>query len=236
MKLLHALLALLALATVLSSARSEAGLVVAIDDPSTEGFDVEIEDGGAGDDIELPGIVGFDETVGGLRLVGSGQSKPAQGSASEPQLLISIPTIQANQGLASVIVTDTDFDASGQSTVTYTGGTTSGATIQVEAFGDAGNEEFGESFSIGMSPILSGQFDASFQGGPGRVGSLTLAADLSFTQAIQTGGLQARLIQEAPEPGSQPLALAALLVLGGLRALAGRRRDRTDDRADQSAR
>ena len=65
----------------------------------------------------------------------------------------------------------------------------------LEFFGDSNNKEFGESFEIGTSGILTGNSfpPQVFESTANPVGSLTISAEIGYTGRFQTGGFSAKI-------------------------------------------
>jgi hypothetical protein len=204
-------------AVFLVSGTANAALVLTLNDPSTSEIDLRIVDQDSNDTIRLPGIVGVrDTTIGGVPVSGTGSSKPGNGSVTSPVLTLSFQSRPAAGGARVILsVTDTDFNANFPYNASVIGGTL--GNFQFDFFGDSNNQEFGKSFDIGSTGLLTGSFDPqSFRSDANPVGSLTIAADIGFTGASQTGGFQAK-IEAVPLPAALPLFASGLAGLGILR-------------------
>ncbi len=210
-----------AFAIVLAGAHANAALVLRITDGTTT---IEIADGSANDTSPLTGAVGYSSSVSGtvggfLSLAALGQSKPAMGSASSPDLFLNISNAATiSTAGASILLTDTDFDSDLPSAMlSVTGGT--GGRLNARYFGDSENNAFGKEFEIGEFLNLTGDFDETkMESMDDSVGSLTIQWDIAIGVG-QSAGATAKL-QLLPEP-STTLFLAA--GLAGI-AYRGRRR------------
>ena len=179
----------------LVSGIANAALVLIVDDPSTSEVELRIVDQDSNDASNIAGIVGVGSTtIGGVTVSSAtGQSKPADGSVTSPVLILSFQGRVLTQGGRVILsVTDTDFNANLPYNATVTGGT--GGNFQFDFFGDSNNKEFGKSFDIGSTGLLTGTFaPQSFTSDANQVGSLTIEADIGFTGSFQTGGFVSKI-------------------------------------------
>ena len=173
-----------------------------VDDPSTPVVDLWIEDEGPNDDLSnVPGMIGFDGEIAGVRINVTGQTKDVVGSASAPQLNLDYVGGLAPgspQGRVDVVLTDTDFQAGRPGGSVSYDGSTSG-TLQLGFFGNSSNEEFVPEFIIATTAgAVTGQFDQSLDVITETVGSLTIRARIDFDGAAQTGlfGAEVTLVAE----------------------------------------
>lgn len=208
-----------ALALVFGAGAANAALMLRITDGSTT---IDIVDGGTGDTSPLEGLVGYNSSVSGnvggfTNLSAVGISKPAEGSASSPELSLNISgAMTSSTAGASVLVTDTDFMADlPTANLSVLGGT--GGNLNARYFGDSGNDAFGMDTDIGSFLNLSGNFDETKQESiSDEFGSLTIQWDIGISVGESAGGTASLAL--VPEPTT------ALLLAFGLTGLAVRGR------------
>ncbi len=194
----------------LVSGTANAALVLTLDDPSTLEIDLRIVDQDSNDTSPFPGIIGLSlTTIGGVPVSGTAISKPPKGSITSPILSLTFQSTAAVGGRVTLSVTDTDFNANLPYKAGFKGGT--GGTLQFDFFGDSNNREFGRSFDIGSTGILTGNIDQSFTSGRNPVGSLTISIDIGFTGIGQTAGGEST-IEAVPLSSSGMPGLPLLLL------------------------
>ena len=116
-------------------------------------------------------------------------------------------------------MTDTDYNANLPYHALLRGRT--GGTLQLDFFSDSDNREYGRSFDIGSTDVLTGTFDPHdpqfhSQSSANPVGSLTMEADLKFTGISQTTNFQSN-ISAVPLPPALALLATALAGPGVIR-------------------
>lgn len=174
-------------AVFLFSGTANATFILTLDDPSTSEIDLRIVDQDSNDTSPAPGTIGLSlTTIGGVPVSGTAISKPLEGSITSPNLALNFQSTSAGGGRVIISVTDTDFNANLPYKAGFNGGT--GGTLRFDFFGDSNNREFGRSFDIASTGILTGNIDQSFTSGVNPVGSLTISIDIGFTGIGQTAG------------------------------------------------
>ena len=165
----------------IGASESHAGLGLRIDF-GLDGFDITIQDGGAGD---LSGALGKilqdfcnPADCTGTSLSNTGISKPISGSLSEP--ILDLSTLLQTSGATSIRIqlSDTDFDGAlfGFGQLVSIGGTITGAngSVETKIYRDLNNAQFGTgagTLICTTGPQAADAFD-SFIGGCGALVSL----------------------------------------------------------------
>ena len=166
---------------------ANAAFVVEIDDPDTQAVEFRCEDGQqcdlAGGDA---GVIQFVFDDGTTTVTGNASSKPTDGSAKQPILILDIEGVETTEDSIDIRVTDTDFTVDSQigtataSNVTFA----TDGSLEIACFADTNNMEFGTSGGqICVIPILLPQVDGggTTQAVFPEVGSLTLVASITDT-------------------------------------------------------
>jgi len=173
---------LTALAVVLTlcwgSAHAE--FAIAIDDPTTQGVDIVVEDNGPGDINPLMSIVQYCPLLSDLETCVTGYSKDRRGTAEMPKLSLAVAYIKNWPKSIRVALTDTGFNI-GPSTATavVSGLINSGDSVVVDFYGDTDNRAFEAGFPITtMGPYDStdGELEEIKDAASDSVGSLTISA------------------------------------------------------------
>ena len=188
---------------------------------TSDGGNVTVADGGAGDLSGAgDGVVIFSGALGSwVWNIASGFSKPALGSALNPELdLNSVNLSSAGAGgTVNIWLTDTDFSprASLTSLMASIGGTTSGE-VTYRTFMDAGNAAFGTTTELTSMNSLGGAFSSTASGLLSSAGPYSLTMLVSITHAAsglpQISSFDAAV--KVPEPGSLVLLGTGLLLAG----------------------
>lgn len=163
------------------------------------------------------GIVSWNGTIGTWTVFATvGVTKPAIGSALDPQMDLFNAEVSGGAGTLTVAVTDTGFLSVGTLNFnTEIGGTTDG-TLSFSLFADTGNAEFGSAPADLVTSLgpFAGAFSASQndQATMTAPWSMTAAATITHTAAGQVTSFDARI--KVPEPRTLALFGIGLLALG----------------------
>jgi hypothetical protein len=163
----------LAFAAVPQSAFAD--FVVEIDRPGG-GVDYRIEDNGPLDVNSANGIIGVAIDENSEEFVMTATSKPNTGLDTAPYITLNV-NLAAFSGQWNIRVTDTGFDVgASQGHGVLRGGVVGSGGIEFTCKGDQGNDEFGESFSIGTGTMPAGSISELIElnGSTDAVGSATL--------------------------------------------------------------
>lgn len=177
-----------------------------------------ITDGSGSDANGASGVVGFNGTIGSWSLVvTTGQTKPALGSASSPQMDLNYVVTSTGAGSLTILWSDTDFTSAG-GFFAEIGGTTSG-TIAFDTYADTGNTIFGmsthlTSLSFSTSPFSGTQSAAAVNGTPF---SLTERIVINHGSGTRSESGNANLTS-VPDGTSTVVLLGTSLVCLGLMA------------------
>jgi hypothetical protein len=208
------------------STPADASMIAAIcnDLACSGGDDFLVTDNGAGDTLFVNGAINFSTSAFGYTLlVNTSQSKPMLGSATAPQLDLSLTatTGSAAGGNVFLYMTDTDFLAA-QGFLLSLGGTNSGGsgTITGRAWGGTSNTalQFSGANLLGAvgalsGPTFSGSVAGSFTPAVNPY-SLTIGVAINRTTAGTTTGDLNFAAAAVPEPGSVTLFSLGLIGLG----------------------
>ena len=186
---------------LLFCASAQANLVLKIDDPTTDRTEVEVEDEGALDLADgVIGVVEYCTESGAFNATCiMAISKPAEGTASLPQLLLNIDFLSWT-GKLNISATDTDFNIGPTTGIAKIIGTALGVQgVTVEMWSDSSNQEFGEGDLIYRYTDSGGNMirEEAVESGP--AGSLTLEAKLESKGAEMNVGFQTFLTLQASE-------------------------------------
>lgn len=185
---MRSLMAGLALMLTVSWQSAHAQFALGFDDPNTQGVDLTIEDNGPYDLNEILGVIEFCAENGPLLTCTRGASKPAEGSATLPVLILKINFLRYTAGPLNIMLTDTDFIIGASTAVTeIKGGIEGGDSVSYKIFADSGNRPFHRgteinSFGPFISPdsAIDGEADSPAPG----VGSLTLSIEYGGSEGI----------------------------------------------------
>ena len=164
---------------------------------ASDGSTVTVMDNGAGDSNAATGAITYNGAVGPNWSVNvtSGLTKPALGSAAQPQMDISTANLTSQgAGTLTIEFTDTDFSGVGAAVATI-GGTTNG-TVIYDTFVDSGNRAFFETTGVTQDGPLGPGAIADTKNGtiPGPAPySLTLKTVITHSAAFQITGFDANL-------------------------------------------
>ncbi len=232
-----ALLGMGAAAALLVAGSANASFIMYIDDLSTTGKDIIVQDDTlAGVLTSIGSTLAADQsgTAGEIRYGGSvgGFFVTSNTALSKPLLsgpdatifdLFSLEVSGTSGGTLEIGITDTDF--TGDENLTFGIGGTSDGTVSAEAYYDLGNVEYGHGFGLGSFSGLSGSFSSSgntaYLNNVMNPYSLTIVTTISHQStsgATQMTSFDAAI--KVPEPSVIALFGLGLVGIG----FAGRRR------------
>lgn len=214
-------------AVMLTSAQhAQAQLAVAIDDLSTQGIDIVVEDGSAFDiDPNGVGSVDFCIAQGTLAACIEGNSKPMSGSESNPALSLRIDYIEYSETVR-IMVSDTGFDVgAGSGTTTVSGDFYTGDLLIASGFGANNGELFTRSDRINQTAPVAApnvQFYREDTGPSQPADTMTLVVEMTAQDdGVNATFIFAELVVNAesdqvpvPDVVSQPLQAAEAAIQG----------------------
>ena len=207
------ILTLAAVASLLlwGSAPAEATLTLRLDDGNASDL-VTVQDNGTGDSDSTPGSIIYLGPVGpNWSTIIGGTSKPANGSATAPQMDISIQKAASSSsgGTLEIQLSDTDFTTTLPVTpvtfVSAIGGNTAGSVV-FNSYADGGNALFAETtLLVGLGPFSTSPINGNQNVGKSPGGSpysLTLDTTITHT-GVGTSAFDASLSAQGSTPSCQ---------------------------------
>ena len=221
------------MAFILASAPASAALVVAIDDPLTEGIEFVIVDGGAFDGspgteglITLNGNIGLDSigAGGGLSISLSATNLLSEVAEGGPNLLLNVSSYSTSVPALDIWVSDTDLEIP-EGTPAEVGalGEVVAGTISFEFWSDSANDPFGKGDIIDEFTEAEGPLGVFLETGEGLIddgaGSVSIRVQTVLAQG-ESGPFNASYIASltvVPVPPAVWLFGSALGLLGWVR-------------------